>query len=141
MSLVCRNSKRGFGVPNCETTCMSERRHRFWCVKPLHEFFRTEKFFRTADSGGSFRIREVLSIFGVLQNSKVLSNSGFGSFSQDSGGSSKLISAFKQRIRVFLSRFGRFFQNSEGSSKVLLNGCRSFFQRMSKVLLNNLEFF
>ena len=95
--------------------------------------FKTQKFFQTADSG-------VLS-------SKVLSNSGFGSFSQDSGcsfkfwSSSKLKSSFKQRIRVVLSGFGVFFQNSKGSSKVLPNGCRCFFRRMMGVLLNILEFF
>ena len=73
------------------------------------EFFKTQKFFQTADSGRSLRIRGVLSKFwGFFKSSSKWMSM---LFSTDDGCSSK--------------HFG-----------LLSNGCRCFFRRMSKVLSN-----
>ena len=83
--------------------------------------FFPQKCFQTADSGLSLRIRGVLSSFGVLQNS------GFGSFSQDSGSSFKILRVlqkfFQMDVDAFFDGCRRFFRMK--SSSKMDDGCSS----------------
>ena len=113
--LACQSVAAVFSVLNHYMSCFElkssfEQRIRvvlsgFGWFFQVSEFFRTEKFFQIMDSGLSLRIRGVLSSFGVLQNSKVLSNNGFGSFSPDSGCSFKILMVLQKFFQMDVDAF------------------------------------
>ena len=100
-----QDSGGSFKTQKCFQTWIRVVLSGFGWFFQVSEFFRTEKCFQTADSGLSLRIRGVLSSFGVLQNSKVLSNSGFGSFSQDSGCSFKILRVLQKCFQMDVDAF------------------------------------